>query len=81
MGLIMDDSQLVLVAELVSAEVGRLDHEAQMMEARRSRFWKAHAEGLRGQAAHARTALAALEREIDARAATAPEPEPSPEAP
>ena len=50
MSLILDDSQLELLAYLVSAEAERLDHEAHMKETGRSRptrWEKAHAEGLR----------------------------------
>src|SRR5260221_13759746 len=53
MSLILDDSQLELLAYLVSAEAERLDHEAHMKETGRSRptrWEKAHAEGLRGRA-------------------------------
>jgi hypothetical protein len=69
MSLILDNSQLELLAGLVSEEAERLDYEAQAMENRKSqtRFYKTHAEGMRARAAHARTTLAELKREIDAR--------------
>lgn len=71
MSLILDGSQLEFMTELVSGEADRLDHEAQAHEG-----WRhGHPESLRERAVHARITLAALQREIEARAGTARDPD------